>query len=255
MINDRSTTSDPLQAIPIMEHSESRTITTAPPRVLLVDDDSAVRNVVRLALERAGCSVSEVASGEDAIQATSVAPPDLVILDVGLPGLSGLEVLGAIRRDLADLPVILLTANGEEPDRVLGLRLGADDYLAKPFSPRELVARVEAVLRRSSRAAPPPRLEFGDLVIDTASREVTIGGSPVRLTAKEFDLLRFLAQSPRQVFTRAQLLHHVWDSLPGWQTEATVNEHVHRLRRKVEADPSRPRRLVTVHGSGYRFDP
>jgi DNA-binding response OmpR family regulator len=197
----------------------------SPRRVLVVDDDSAVRNVVRLALERAGCSVSEASSGEDAISITAASMPDLVVLDIGLPGMSGLEVLGAIRLEHADLPVILLTANGEEPDRVFGLKLGADDYLAKPFSPRELVARVEAVLRRSRR------------------------------TAKDFDLLRFLAQSPRQVFTRAQLLHHVWGSLPGWQTEATVNEHIHRLRRKIEAEPSRPRRLVTVHGSGYRFDP
>ena len=151
--------------------------------------------------------------------------------------------------------MILLTADGDEPNRVLGLQLGADDYIAKPFSPRELVARVEAVLRRSKRAAPPSRIEHNGLVIDMASREVTSDGQPVRLTAKEFDLLRFLMQSPRQVFTRSQLLHHVWGSLPGWQTEATVNEHIHRLRRKIEVEPSRPRRLVTVHGSGYRFDP
>ena len=227
----------------------------SPRRVLVVDDDSAVRNVVRLALERAGCSVSEASSGEDAISITAASMPDLVVLDIGLPGMSGLEVLGAIRLEQADLPVILLTANGEEPDRVFGLKLGADDYLAKPFSPRELVARVEAVLRRSGRTERSRRIEFDDLVIDTASQEVSIGGVPIRLTAKEFDLLRFLAQSPRQVFTRAQLLHHVWGSLPGWQTEATVNEHIHRLRRKIEAEPSRPRRLVTVHGSGYRFDP
>lgn len=228
---------------------------TPPRRVLIVDDDSAVRNVVRLALERAGCSVSEATSGKDALSAAAASTPDLVVLDIGLPGMSGLEVLGAIRLDLGDLPVILLTANGEEPDRVLGLKLGADDYLAKPFSPRELVARVEAVLRRSSPADPTPRLEFGDLVMDVASREVSLGGVPVRLTAKEFDLLRFLMQSPRQVFTRAQLLQHVWGSLPGWQTEATVNEHIHRLRRKIEVEPSRPLRLVTVYGSGYRFDP
>ena len=228
---------------------------TSPRRVLVVDDDSAVRNVVRLALERAGCSVSEATSGRDALSAAAASTPDLVVLDIGLPGMSGLEVLGTIRMDLGDLPVILLTANGEEPDRVLGLKLGADDYLAKPFSPRELVARVEAVLRRSSPTEPVRRLEFDDLVIDIASREVTLSGAPVRLTAKEFDLLRFLSQSPRQVFTRAQLLQHVWGSLPGWQTEATVNEHIHRLRRKIEVEPSRPRRLVTVYGSGYRFDP
>ena len=230
-------------------------MTISPRRVLVVDDDSAVRSVVRLALERAGCSVTEASSGEDAISAAAASAPDLVVLDIGLPGMSGLEVLGAIRVDHVDLPVILLTANGEEPDRVFGLQLGADDYLAKPFSPRELVARVEAVLRRSGRTEPPPRIEFDDLVVDTASREVSLRGEPIRLTAKEFDLLRFLMQSPRQVFTRAQLLHHVWGSLPGWQTEATVNEHIHRLRRKIEAEPSHPRRLVTVHGSGYRFDP
>ena len=230
-------------------------MTISPRRVLVVDDDSAVRSVVRLALERAGCSVTEASSGEDAISAAAASAPDLVVLDIGLPGMSGLEVLGAIRLEQADLPVILLTANGEEPDRVFGLKLGADDYLTKPCSPRELVARVEAVLRRSGRTEPARRIEFDDLVIDTASQEVSLGGVPIRLTAKEFDLLRFLMQSPRQVFTRSQLLHHVWGSLPGWQTEATVNEHIHRLRRKIEAEPSRPRRLVTVHGSGYRFDP
>ena len=151
---------------------------TSPRRVLVVDDDSAVRNVLRLALERAGHSVSEASSGEDAISVAAASTPDLVILDIGLPGMSGLEVLGAIRLDQDDLPVILLTANGEEPDRVFGLQLGADDYLAKPFSPRELVARVEAVLRRSKRTEPSPRIEFDDLVIDTASREVSLGGDP-----------------------------------------------------------------------------
>jgi two-component system phosphate regulon response regulator PhoB len=243
--------------LPSVTITMSRTITSptsSARRVLLVDDDEAVRTVVRLALEGAGYVVEGVASGEEAILRIEAAPPHLVVLDVRLPGLSGLEVLGTLRHNHTYVPVILLTANGEEPDRVLGLRIGADDYLAKPFSPRELVARVEAVLRRS-HATDEPRLDFGDLMIDTKSHEVTVAGEPVNLTAKEFDLLRFLAQSPRQVFTRAQLLNHVWNSQPGWQTEATINEHVHRLRRKIERDPKHPRRLVTVHGAGYRFDP
>jgi DNA-binding response OmpR family regulator len=222
-------------------------------RVLVVDDDVEVRNVVRMALERTGCTVVDAEGGERALRVLDGAATDLVVLDLGLPGMTGLEVLGRIRAD-TDVPVIILTARGSEPERVLGLSLGADDYVAKPFSPRELAARVEAVLRRT-KGKRPLRLEFGDLEIDVASHEVHVRGELVELTAKEFELLRFLAESPKQVFTKAQLLSRVWNSYPGWQTEATVSEHVHRLRRKIERDPRHPRRLVTVRGTGYRFDP
>jgi DNA-binding response OmpR family regulator len=224
-----------------------------PSRVLVVDDDLEVRNVVRMALERLGCSVVDADSGEKALRVVEGSAIDLVVLDLGLPDMSGVEVLGRIRAD-SELPVIVLTARSSEPDRVLGLTLGADDYVAKPFSPRELAARVEAVLRRT-RGGRRTTLEYGDLAIDLASHEVRVDGAVVGLTAREFELLRFLAESPRQVFTKAQLLNRVWNSAPGWQTEATVSEHVHRVRRKIEVDPKHPRRLVTVRGTGYRFDP
>jgi two-component system, OmpR family, phosphate regulon response regulator PhoB len=224
-----------------------------PSRVLVVDDDLEVRNVVRMALERLGCSVVDADSGDKALRVVEGSAIDLVVLDLGLPDMSGVEVLGRIRAD-SELPVIVLTARSSEPDRVLGLTLGADDYVAKPFSPRELAARVEAVLRRT-RGGRRTTLEYGDLAIDLASHEVRVDGAVVGLTAREFELLRFLAESPRQVFTKAQLLNRVWNSAPGWQTEATVSEHVHRVRRKIEVDPKHPRRLVTVRGTGYRFDP
>lgn len=222
-------------------------------RILIVDDEPAVRYVVRTALERVGCQVDEADSHESVTAALAHRNYDAMVLDVGLGEDSGLEVLSEIRAS-SDLPVLLLTAFGSEPERVRGLELGADDYVVKPFSPRELAARVQAVLRRPAVKARNPIREFDGLTIDMASHEVTLDGEPVRLTAKEFDLLCFLADSPRQVFTKAQLLHHVWDSSPGWQTEATVSEHVHRLRGKIEVDSSKPTRIVTVRGSGYRFD-
>ena len=223
--------------------------------VLVVDDEPIVREVVVRYLEREGYATLEAGDGNDARALLERESPDLVVLDVMLPGADGLELCRWIR-SRSQVPVIMLTARGEEADRIVGLELGADDYVTKPFSPRELAARVRTVLRRARAGEPVfERLAFGDVELDAATRDVRKGGVEVRLTAKEFDLLRFLMQSPRQVFTRAQLLHHVWGSLPGWQTEATVNEHIHRLRRKIEAEPSHPRRLVTVHGSGYRFDP
>ena len=180
--------------------------------------------------------------------------PDLIVLDIMLPGLSGLDVLRSM--GAARIPVIMLTARVEEADRVLGLELGADDYVTKPFSPRELVARVRTVLRR---AQPSPdcdeTLRFEDLVIERRSREVTIASGVVALTAKEFDLLAFLATSPRQVFSRSQLLHGVWDSSPDYQDPATVTVHVRRLRNKIELDPENPRWITTVWGVGYRFEP
>jgi DNA-binding response OmpR family regulator len=221
--------------------------------VLVVDDEPTVREVLTTYLEREGLRVVGAADGAAALDALGTVQPDLVVLDLMLPKVDGLAVLAQIRRSSA-VPVIVLTARGEEPDRVLGLELGADDYVVKPFSPRELVARVRSVLRRSQ----PPRpatLAFGQVDIDTASRQVTVDGSPVALTPREFDLLVHLASSPRQVFRRADLLAAVWDSSADWQDPSTVTVHVRRLRNKIEPDPNQPRHLVTVWGVGYRFDP
>ena len=171
-----------------------------------------------------------------------------------LPGTDGLELCRWIR-GRSDLPVILLTARGEEADRIVGLELGADDYVTKPFSPRELAVRVRTVLRRSNGApAQPRRVEFGDVVVDGTSREVTKAGVPVTLTAKEFDLLSFLAAHPRQVFSRDQLMDRVWDYAATVDT-GTVTVHIRRLREKIEPDPAHPRHLQTVWGVGYRLDP
>ena len=224
--------------------------------VLVIDDDSAVRTVVRAALEKIGCVITEAESGEAGLAAFAQERPDAVVLDLSLPRLPGLEVMSRLRDgDDSPIPVILLTSRASESDRILGLELGADDYVAKPFSPGELAARLEATLRRRNPRAGSSVLEFGDLAIDNLSRELRVGGEVVRATALEFDLLRFLAESPRQVFTKAQLLHHVWNSSSAWQTEATVSEHIHRLRAKIEKDPKKPERIVTVRGGGYRFDP
>jgi DNA-binding response OmpR family regulator len=228
------------------------------PRVLVVDDDAQVRQLLTEALEGEGFAVVEAADGEAALALFEMNPPALVVLDVRLPGLDGLQLLARIRR-AGQVPVILLTARGEESDRVVGFDLGADDYVVKPFSPREVVARVRAVLRRVAPAAPAAplaeRLEYGDLVIDLAAREVTANGRAVHLTRREFDLLAFLASSPRRVFSREQLLDRVWESQPGWQSPTTVTEHMRRLRQQVEADPDQPRHLVSVRGVGYRFEP
>jgi DNA-binding response OmpR family regulator len=178
-----------------------------------------------------------------------------VLLDVLLGAEDGLDVLATIRRT-SDVPVIMLTGKGLELDRVLGLKLGADDYVVKPFFPAELSARIGTVLRRSRpRESSAGELQFGDLRLDTATREVVLNSDAVEMTAKEFDLLVFMARSPRQVFTRAQLLEQVWDSSSAWQGEGTVTEHVRRIRRKIEADPDNPRWLRTVRGVGYRFEP
>lgn len=222
--------------------------------VLVVDDEPMVREVVTAYLERDGLRVTSAADGATALRMLDASRPDLVILDLMLPHVDGLAVLAHLRRT-ADLPVIVLTARGEEPDRVLGLELGADDYVVKPFSPRELVARVRSVLRRSQPALSTALIVRGDLVIDNASREVSVAGHPVVLTAREFDLLAFLAAAPRQVFRRAELLEQVWDSSADYQDPSTVTVHIRRLRHKIETDPDQPRHLVTVFGVGYRFDP
>jgi DNA-binding response OmpR family regulator len=224
-------------------------------RVLVVDDEPMVREVLGRYLQREGYDVETAADGEQALSAVRRNRPDLVLLDLMLPCVDGLEVFR--RLQAADPPaVIMITARGEETDRVVGLELGADDYVAKPFSPREVVARVRSVLRRSNgRAERPPRpLAFGDLEIDTWSREVSRGGRRLRLTPKEFDLLSLLASHPRRVFSRLEILEELWDfAFDG--DPSTVTVHVRRLREKLEDDPSRPRRLVTVWGAGYRFEP
>jgi two-component system, OmpR family, phosphate regulon response regulator PhoB len=222
--------------------------------VLLIDDDADVRRFVRQRLEAEGFEVVEAASGEAGLELLSESV-SAVLLDVGLPGLDGFSVLRAIRGHYT-MPVLMMTAAGDEADRVLGFEIGADDYIIKPFLPRELIARVRAVLRRSepptARARP---LVFGDLHIDPLAREARNEGVILPLTQKEFDLLLFLATSPRQTFSREQLLRHVWGAEPGWQNVATVTEHVHRLRRHVESVPDQPNRIVTIRGVGYRFDP
>jgi two-component system, OmpR family, phosphate regulon response regulator PhoB len=228
----------------------------SPGRLLVVDDDPEVRGMLIRLLEDEGYKISEATTGDEAIAALQKSPPDLVILDVMLTTESGFDVLAAIRRS-SDVPVILVTAKGQETDRVLGLKLGADDYVVKPFSGAELAARVGSVLRRSATRVPPTigPMEFGELVIDTLAREIKVSGQLVETTAKEFALLAFLAGSPRQVFTREQLLAQVWDSSSEWQDAGTVTEHIRRIRRKIESDPDHPRWVRTVRGVGYRFEP
>ncbi len=225
-------------------------------RVLVVDDEPRVREVVVAYLERDGFRVTDVASVEAARAELEGLDPDLVILDVMLPAESGLDLLADLRQG-GDTPVILLTSRSEETDKVLGLELGADDYVTKPFSPRELVARVRSVLRRSGATQAPDStsIEYDGITLDHATREVAVGGEPVDLTAKEFDLLFYLASHPRQVFSRNQLLEQVWDSSSDWQDPATVTVHIRRIRTKIEVDPKEPRWLATVWGVGYRFEP
>jgi DNA-binding response OmpR family regulator len=224
--------------------------------ILVVDDEPLVREVVARYLERDGMRVTQVGDGDDAVRWLEVNEPSLVVLDVMLPGVDGLEILRMLR-ERGGVPVILLTALAEEIDRIVGLELGADDYVVKPFSPRELAIRVRNLLRRTATAEPSDavRLTFGDLSIDPGARETSIAGRPVQLTPKEFDLLHTLARSPRQVFSRRQLLELVWESSPDYQDPATVTVHVGRLRQKIERDPDRPRFITTSWGVGYRFEP
>lgn len=203
-------------------------------------------------LRRDGYDVETAADGDSARRGLSEFKPDLVVLDLMLPAVSGFEVLTEIRRD-GDLPVILLTARAEESDRVAGLELGADDYVVKPFSPRELVARVRSVLRRSGPRAPSDPVEFDGIVIESARRVATVEGRRVDLTAKEYDLLAYLVAHPHQVFSRGQLLETVWGSSAEWQDPATVTVHVRRIRQKIESHPQTPRWVQTVWGVGYRL--
>jgi len=224
------------------------------PLVLVVDDDDTVTDVLARYLRRAGLRVRTAADGPTALALVAEVMPDLVILDLMLPGLDGIEVCRRLRA-VSAVPVVMLTALGAEEDRVLGLEVGADDYVVKPFSPREVVLRVQSVLRRSAPpvAGSPTQLLDGDLVLDLPAREARRGGEPLALTVREFDLLAFLLQHPRHAFTRTELLERVW----GWTfgDQSTVTVHVRRLREKVEADPGRPRRVVTVWGVGYRWEP
>jgi DNA-binding response OmpR family regulator len=223
-------------------------------RVLVVDDDPTVSDVVRRYLERAGLAVTLAADGPAGLRAYQAERPDLVVLDLMLPGLDGLEVCRRLRSRPDEVPIVMLTALGEEADRVLGLQLGADDYVTKPFSPRELVLRVQSVLRRAGRAAPAPAesLADGELEVDVARRVARLRGAELALTVREFDLLVFLMRHPGRAFRRAELLENVW----GWTfgDQSTVTVHMRRLREKVEDDPADPRRIKTVWGVGYRWE-
>ena len=223
--------------------------------MLVVDDEPMVREVLARYLEKDGFAVDTASDGVAALERFEAGRPDLVLLDLMLPGVDGLEVFRRIRAQ-APAAVIMLTANGDETDRVVGLELGADDYITKPFSPREVVARVRTVLRRvrPDVLVPASPLRHGDLEIDYPRREVRLAGRPVKLTRKEFDLLLLLASRPGVTFTRSELLEQVWDF--AWEGDtSTVTVHIRRLREKIEVDPSDPRRLITVWGIGYRFDP
>jgi len=223
-----------------------------PKTVLVVDDEPKIVEVVGDYLRRAGFSVNTAADGNGAVASARARPPDLVVLDLGLPGLDGLDVARELRR-ASPVPIIMLTARGDETDRVLGLELGADDYIVKPFSPRELVARVRAVLRRTEGfPTAQERFVVADVAIDTSRREVTVGERAVELTATEFDLLVLLARQPGRVFTRAQLLGAIHGVVVE-SYERTVDAHIKNLRRKLEPLPREPRYLLTVHSVGYRF--
>jgi two-component system response regulator ResD len=223
--------------------------------VLVVDDEPTIAEIVARYLERAGYATETAPDGLEALRLNIERRPDLIVLDLMLPGLGGLEVLRRLRESDAHTPVILLTAKGEQHDKLVGLKSGADDYVVKPFSPGELVARVDAVLRRvlpSGGDAQP--LRFDGLEIDARARRVTVGGEETPLSVREFDLLEFLASHPGQVFSREQLMDRVWE--PAFQGDpGTVTVHVRRLRAKIEPNPERPRFIHTVWGVGYRFQP
>ncbi len=225
-------------------------------RVLVVDDEPMVTEVVQRYLEREGIDVATAVDGDKALILARNWDPDLVVLDLMLPGIDGLEMCRAIRKE-ASTPIVMLTARGEETDRIVGLELGADDYVVKPFSPRELVARIKAVRRRSATQVATngtgETVRFQGLSINPKTRAVEAGGRSIELTAKEFDLLYFLATHPGQVFTREQLMDDVWDYTYAGDP-STVTVHIRRLREKIEPDPMRPRFVKTVWGVGYKFD-
>ena len=225
--------------------------------ILVVEDDRSILRLLQDYLKQAGFSVLTAEDGIQALISARNAQPDLILLDLGLPGKDGLDVIREVRR-IGAIPIVIVTARGDETDRVLGLELGADDYVVKPFSPQELVSRVRAVMRRLGReqteTEPERNLSFDDLSIDPGSRVVTRNDVPIELTVKEFDMLYLLAQHPKQVFTREQLLERVWGGAQ-YIDPGTVTVHVRRLREKIEVDPSHPTRLLTVWGVGYKFEP
>jgi two-component system, OmpR family, response regulator ResD len=241
-------------ASPIIDHMGPSTGSRG--SILVVDDEPTIAEVVARYLERAGYETRTAGDGPSAVAAAISARPDLVVLDIMLPGFDGLEVMRRLQDDLdGRVAIILLTAKGEESDRVVGLKRGADDYVVKPFSPAELVARVDAVLRRTSPVEDSASaLSFGELEIDPVARLVSVAGREVDLTQREFDLLAFLVRHPGQVFNRDQLMNRVWQ-FPVYSDTTTVTVHVRRLRSKIEHDPSDPRWIQTVWGVGYRFRP
>jgi DNA-binding response OmpR family regulator len=223
--------------------------------VLVVDDEPTIGEVVSRYLERAGYEARVAEDGLAALDAVAERAPDLIVLDLMLPGLDGLEVMRRVRAEDRSSAIILLTAKGDEADRIVGLRLGADDYVVKPFSPAELVARVDAVLRRvDTVGAGEPPLRFGELEIDPSARRVRVGAEELQLTAREYDLLLFLARHPGRAFTRNELMDHVWQ-YAFYTDTSTVTVHIRRLRAKLEPDPETPRWIDTVWGVGYRFAP
>jgi two-component system, OmpR family, response regulator RegX3 len=221
--------------------------------ILIVDDEAAMLQSMQYFLEREGYRVIAAETGAAALQAAAAEHPDLVILDIMLPDMNGLEVTGRLRRETR-IPIIMVSARGDEVDKVVGLEVGADDYLAKPFGPREFIARVRAVLRRGSGGTTPERLEVGPLVVEVARRGVTVRGRPVEMPRKEFDLLRVLAERAGQVVSRRELLETVWGE-DFFGQEKTLDVHVSRLRQRLEEDPSSPRLIQTVRGVGYRLAP
>lgn len=225
-------------------------------KILIVEDEPSIAEVVSLYLRRAGFRVEVAQDGADALDMLERDIPDLIVLDLMLPKVNGLSITRWIR-DRSDVPIIMLTARREEADRIAGLEMGADDYVVKPFSPQELVSRVRAVLRRAtstSEITTETSLTFEDIRIDPRTRLVTKGDEEISLTAKEFDMLWNLAQHPRQVFSRNQLLDNVW-GISEYIDPGTVTVHVRRLREKIENDPSNPRHIITVWGVGYKFEP
>jgi two-component system, OmpR family, phosphate regulon response regulator PhoB len=229
-------------------------------KILIVEDDPDICDLLKRVLESDGYDVETASDSAGALKSVAAGPPDLVLLDVVLGGEDGRDLLLKLRQK-SDVPAVFLTGRGLEGDRIAGLRMGADDYIVKPFSRGELSARIETVLRRT-RPAPSAGaseesssgLSFGELKINLTTREVERSGELIELTAMEFNLLAFLASSPRQVFSRQQLLQNVWASSSEWQDEATVTEHIRRVRRKIEVDPDHPRWITTVRGVGYRFE-
>jgi two-component system, OmpR family, phosphate regulon response regulator PhoB len=228
-------------------------------RILVVDDDPEITKLLEKFLSNEGYEVSVASNGAGALSAASASEPDLVILDIVLGSEDGREVLRELRL-ISDVPTIFLTGRGLESERIAGLKLGADDYMVKPFSLGEMSARIESILRRSGANTSQhhieaPNIVYGSLQINENTHEVRLGGELLDLTSKEFALLNFMAATPRQVYSRAQLIEHVWASSSEWQNEATVTEHIRRLRSKIEQDPDKPLWIKTVRGVGYRFEP